>query len=71
MKRDDLEELVCLLKCGEYDGTNIMQAWIAIEELVRQKDELVNSVNNFLSDPHNDEFAEDIWITLQDSIKCF
>ena len=34
----DLEVLVMQLKSGEYDGTSIMQACIAIERLIKLKD---------------------------------
>lgn len=35
---DDLEFLRNKLKSGEYDGADIMQAWIAIEELIELHD---------------------------------
>tara|TARA_R110000772_G_scaffold262274_1_gene381278 strand:+ start:109 stop:291 length:183 start_codon:yes stop_codon:yes gene_type:complete len=31
---EDLKYLRTKLKCGEYDGTDIMQAWIAIDQLI-------------------------------------
>lgn len=35
MRTEELEVLRMRLKSGEYDGTHIMQAWIAVEELIR------------------------------------
>jgi methionyl-tRNA formyltransferase len=36
----DLDVLVMSLKSGEYDGTSIMQAYIAIERLMKIEEEL-------------------------------
>lgn len=36
---DNLEYLKVKLKCGEYNGSDIMRAWVAIEELIRFKKE--------------------------------
>ncbi len=38
MNKQDLEYLCQKLRNGEYDGKDIMQAWIAIEELQSYKD---------------------------------
>jgi len=34
MKTEELKVLRMRLKSGEYDGTDIMQAWTAIDELI-------------------------------------
>lgn len=34
MTIEELEELSIKLKTGEYDGTDIMKAWIAIDKLI-------------------------------------
>ena len=31
--KDELRELRAALKSGEYDGTHVMRAWIAVDEL--------------------------------------
>jgi len=38
MNTDDLKDLVVLLRSGEYEGHHIMQAWIAIDELIKIKE---------------------------------
>ncbi|NOY72183.1 MAG: hypothetical protein GXP14_07365 [Gammaproteobacteria bacterium] len=40
MTNDELKDLRVRLKSGEYDGVHIMQAWIAIDELVKKRIEL-------------------------------
>lgn len=37
MKTKELEVLKMRLKSGEYDGTHIMQAWLAIDALIKAK----------------------------------
>ena len=37
----DLNGLIAKLKSGEYDGSDIMSAWIALEELESTKSDLV------------------------------
>ena len=39
----ELGELVVKLRCGEYDGVDIMNAWIAIEELVSRREAMANA----------------------------
>lgn len=46
MKTKELEVLKMRLKSGEYDGTHIMQAWLAIDELIKSKTKI---------DDHNNE----------------
>jgi len=38
METDDLKFLRMKLKQGEYDGVDIMQAWIAIDELIEWRE---------------------------------
>ena len=40
MTNDELKVLRMRLKSGEYDGTHIMQAWVAIDELIVAKTKL-------------------------------
>jgi len=40
MTNDELKVLKMRLKSGEYDGVHIMQAWIAIDELINCRDSL-------------------------------
>lgn len=42
MTTEELLNLRGYLKSGAYDGTHIMQAWIAIEELLRLRVEIDN-----------------------------
>lgn len=35
MNNEELELLYLKLKSGDYDGVDIMKAWIAIEELIK------------------------------------
>ena len=37
MRIDELEVLRMRLKSGEYDGVHLMQAWLAIDELILWK----------------------------------
>lgn len=37
---DDLESLRVRLKSGEYDGTDVMQAWLAVDALIAAKSAL-------------------------------
>ena len=37
MLNEELKLLKLSLKSGEYDGTHIMQAWIAVDELIKLK----------------------------------
>ena len=38
MKAEDLKLLRIKLKQGDYDGADIMQAWIAIDELIELRE---------------------------------
>ena len=38
MKTEELRVLRMRLKSGEYDGVHIMQAWIAIDELIELRE---------------------------------
>lgn len=38
MRTEELKVLRMRLKSGEYDGEHIMQAWIAIDELIKLRE---------------------------------
>lgn len=45
MTSTELKALRIRLKCGEFDGVDIMKAWIAIDELAKLKEEEEKSSN--------------------------
>jgi hypothetical protein len=45
--KEDLKLLRAKLKSGEYDGSDIMQAWIAVDELMKAND-LIAQIHNEL-----------------------
>ncbi len=47
MQSDDLNLLRLKLKSGEYDGADVMRAWIAIEELVRARRVLAEALADY------------------------
>ena len=40
MNDEDIERVILKLKNGEYDGVDIMYAWIALEELLALREQL-------------------------------
>lgn len=61
MNKQDLEYLCQKLRNGEYEGKDIMQAWIAIEKLQSDKEELIITTTNFLNDISDQELEIDVW----------
>lgn len=61
MNKQDLEYLCQKLRNGEYNGKDIMQAWIVIEKLQSDKEELIISTTNFLNDTSDQELEIDVW----------
>lgn len=40
MNDEDIERVLLKLKSGEYDGVDIMYAWVALEELLVLREQL-------------------------------
>jgi hypothetical protein len=38
LDNDELKNLRVKLKCGEYDGADLMRAWLAIDELIESRE---------------------------------
>ncbi len=64
MFKEDLEYLCNKLRSGEYDGKDIMQAWIAIEKLMEDKQVLLEAVQGYLSDKQDEDLEIYLWEVL-------
>ena len=60
MKKEDLEYLCNKLRSGEYDGKDIMRSWIAIEELMKDRQVMLEAIHSYLSGRQE----EDLWEVL-------
>lgn len=64
MNKADLEYLCLKLRNGEYDSKDIMQAWLAIEKLMGDKQKLLEAFHICLLDKQDEDLEIYLWEVL-------